>query len=49
MQKQNKKIGYFLGCGLLILSIRSTVILNDLITALVFIILGTSVLYYNAK
>jgi hypothetical protein len=47
MEKHNKKIGYFLGGGLLLLSVRSTLVINDLLTALVLVILGTSVLYYN--
>ena len=47
MEKHSKKIGYFLGVGLLLLSVRSTLVINDLLTALVLVILGTSVLYYN--
>jgi hypothetical protein len=47
MQSPGKKISPYLGVVLLLLSIRSTLILNDLLTALVFVILGTSVLYYG--
>ena len=46
---ENKKLPYYLGAILLLLCVRSTLIINDLLTALVFLILGTSVLYYATK
>jgi len=49
MENPGKKISPYLGSILLLLSLRSTIILNDLLTSIVFIILGTSVLYYGYK
>tara|TARA_S200002703_G_scaffold30003_1_gene25940 strand:- start:346 stop:501 length:156 start_codon:yes stop_codon:yes gene_type:complete len=42
-----KKIGIFTGCLLLFLSIRSFLFINDLLTGVIMLILGTAVLYAN--
>jgi len=46
---ENRKLSYYLGGILLLLCLRSILIIDDLLTALVFIILGTSVLFYGNR
>jgi hypothetical protein len=40
-----KKLSYILGGILIVLGLRSTLIINDLLTAFVLLVLGISVLY----
>tara|TARA_R100000231_G_scaffold15402_1_gene16362 strand:- start:5194 stop:5349 length:156 start_codon:yes stop_codon:yes gene_type:complete len=44
-----KKIGFIAGSVLLFLSIRSFLVIDDLLTGIVFLILGFAVLYANEK
>ena len=44
-----KKIGYVLGGNFILLSIRSFLVIDDLLTGIVFLILGFAVLYANEK
>jgi|TARA_R100000084_G_C4593366_1_gene119582 hypothetical protein len=50
MENINKeKIGYIAGSVLLFLAIRSFLVIDDLLTGIVFLILGFAVLYANEK
>ena len=42
-----KKIGYISGGLLLFLSMRSFLVINDLLTGVIMLILGTAILYAN--
>jgi hypothetical protein len=44
-----KKIGHIAGGVLLFLSIRSLLVIDDLLTGLVFLFLGSALLYANEK
>tara|TARA_R100001163_G_C5026342_1_gene167772 strand:+ start:908 stop:1063 length:156 start_codon:yes stop_codon:yes gene_type:complete len=44
-----KKLGYITGAILVLLSIRSFLVINDLLTGAVMLFLGAAVLYANEK
>lgn len=43
---KSQKVTYFLGALLIVFSIRSFLILNDLLTGFMFLVLGTAILYH---
>lgn len=49
MKKHDKKLGHIAGIVLLFLSIRSLLVIDDLLTGLVFLFLGSALLYANEK